>query len=49
MRYCGARGQLTVRADSGFYTHAVFWVLVRLTIVLLLVLDKSPVSSNLAI
>ena len=23
VRYCGARGQLTVRADSGFYTHAV--------------------------
>ena len=23
MRHAGARGQLTVRADSGFYTHAV--------------------------
>ena len=23
MRYAGARGQLTVRADSGFYTHAL--------------------------
>ena len=23
VRYCGARGQLTVRADSGFYTHAL--------------------------
>ena len=23
VRYCGARGQLTVRADSGFYSHAV--------------------------
>ena len=23
IRYGGARGQLTVRADSGFYTHAV--------------------------
>ena len=23
VRYGGARGQLTVRADSGFYTHAV--------------------------
>ena len=23
MRYAGAKGQLTVRADSGFYTHAV--------------------------
>ena len=22
-RYAGARGQLTVRADSGFYTHAI--------------------------
>ena len=23
VRYCGARGQLTVRADSGFYAHTV--------------------------
>ena len=23
VRYGGARGQLTVRADSGFYTHAI--------------------------
>ena len=23
VRHAGARGQLTVRADSGFYTHAV--------------------------
>ena len=23
MRYAGARGQLTVRADSGFYTHSI--------------------------
>ena len=23
IRYAGASGQLTVRADSGFYTHAV--------------------------
>ena len=23
VRYGGARGQLTVRADSGFYTHAL--------------------------
>ena len=23
VRYAGARGQLTVRADSGFYTHSV--------------------------
>ena len=23
VRYAGARGQLTMRADSGFYTHAV--------------------------
>ena len=23
VRYAGARGQLTVRADSGFYTHGV--------------------------
>ena len=23
VRYAGAKGQLTVRSDSGFYTHAV--------------------------
>ena len=23
VRYAGARGQLTVRADSGFYTHSI--------------------------
>ena len=23
VRYAGAKGQLTVRADSGFYTHAI--------------------------
>ena len=23
VRYAGARGQLTVRTDSGFYTHAI--------------------------
>ena len=23
VRYAGAKGQLTVRADSGFYTHPV--------------------------
>ena len=27
VRYCGARGQLTVRADSGFYTHS--WKLLK--------------------
>ena len=36
VRYCGARGQLTVRADSGFYTHAVVavcrWMDVRFSI-----------------
>ena len=26
VRYAGARGQLTVRADSGFYTHAIVGV-----------------------
>ena len=26
MRHAGARGQLTVRADSGFYNHAVVQV-----------------------
>ena len=32
VRYCGARGQLTVRADSGFYTHAVVAVCRRLDV-----------------
>ena len=32
MRYCGARGQLTVRADSGFYTHAVVAVCRRMDV-----------------
>ena len=31
-RYCGARGQLTVRADSGFYTHAVVAVCRRMDV-----------------
>ena len=26
VRYAGAKGQLTVRADSGFYTHGVVQV-----------------------
>ena len=32
MRYCGARGQLTVRADSGFYTHDVVAVCRRMDV-----------------
>ena len=32
VRYCGARGQLTVRADSGFYTHAVVAVCRKLDV-----------------
>ena len=32
VRYCGARGQLTVRADSGFYSHAVVAVCRRLDV-----------------
>ena len=32
VRYGGARGQLTVRADSGFYTHAVVAVCRRLDV-----------------
>ena len=32
VRYCGARGQLTVRADSGFYTHAVVAVCRRMDV-----------------
>ena len=31
-RYCGARGQLTVRADSGFYTHTVVAVCRRMDV-----------------
>ena len=32
VRYCGARGQLTVRTDSGFYTHAVVAVCRRMDV-----------------
>ena len=32
MRHAGARGQLTVRADSGFYTHAVVAVCRRMDV-----------------
>ena len=32
VRYCGARGQLTVRADSGFYTHAMVAVCRRMDV-----------------
>ena len=32
VRYSGARGQLTVRADSGFYTHAVVAVCRRMDV-----------------
>ena len=32
MRYGGARGQLTVRADSGFYTHSVVSVCCKLDV-----------------
>ena len=35
VRYCGARGQLSVRADSGFYTHAVVAVCRRMDVRLL--------------
>ena len=35
VRYCGARGQLTVWADSGFYTHAVVAVCRRMDVRLL--------------
>ena len=32
VRYAGARGQLTVRADSGFYTHGVVSVCRKLDV-----------------
>ena len=32
VRYAGAKGQLTVRADSGFYTHAVVAVCRRMDV-----------------
>ena len=32
VRYCGARGQITVRADTGFYTHAVVAVCRRMDV-----------------
>ena len=32
VRYAGARGQLTVRADSGFYTHAIVAVCRKMSV-----------------
>ena len=32
VRYAGATGQLTVRADSGFYTHAIVAVCRRMKV-----------------
>ncbi len=32
VRYAGARGQLTVRADSGFYTHGVVAVCRKMSV-----------------
>ena len=32
MRYAGASGQITLRADSGFYTHAVVAVCRKLDV-----------------
>ena len=32
VRYAGARGQLTVRADSGFYTHAIVAVCCKMDV-----------------
>ena len=43
VRYCGARGQLTVRADGGFYTHAVVAVCRRMDVRLQAEADAAPV------
>ena len=32
VRYAGAKGQLTMRADSGFYTHAIVAVCRKLNV-----------------
>ena len=47
VRYGGARGQLTVRADSGFYTHAVVAVCRRMDVRFSITIRQRPSLRNL--
>ena len=42
VRYAGARGQLTVRADSGFYTHALVAVCRAMEVRFSITISPSP-------
>ena len=47
VRYAGARGQLTVRADSGFYTHAVVAACRKLKVRCSITIRQRPSLRNL--
>ena len=46
VRYAGARGQLTVRADSGFYTHALVAVCRAMDVRFSITISPSPSAST---
>ena len=47
VRYAGARGQLTLRADSGFYTHAVVAACRKLKVRFSITIRQRPSLRNL--
>ena len=47
VRYCGARGQLTLRSDCGFYTHAVVAVCRRMDVRFSIAIRQRPRLRNL--
>ena len=47
VRYAGARGQLTVRADSGFYTHAIVAACRRMDVRYSITIRRSASLRNL--
>ena len=47
VRYAGARGQLTVRADSGFYTHAIVAACRRMDVRFSITIRQSASLRNL--
>ena len=46
VRYAGARGQLTVHADSGFYTHALVAVCRAMDVRFSITISPSPSAST---
>ena len=48
VRYAGARGQLTVRADSGFYTHAIVAACRRMDVRYSITIRQSASLRNLS-